>query len=102
MTNQNPSQGYETGMLQQLIKNSEATAVIQFKLEEIEKQVQKIPAIESRLDSIESRLGNVETRLANIEKIGQKIVNISTWLIGGIILGIVVNILSIPALNLFN
>ena len=92
MTNQNPAQGYEIGILNQLIKNSEAIAVIQLKVEVVEIQTSKIPSVENRLDSI-------ETRLDSIEKIGQKIINGFKWIVGSIILGIFINILSTPLIT---
>ena len=115
MTNQNPAQGYEIGIFNQLVKNSEAIALTQFKVEElgkkvtkIEEQVNKIPELESRLVQIENRLDNVETkitnidnRLTNIEQIGEKILGSVKYVIGAIALGILINVLSLPALNLF-
>ncbi len=103
MTNQNPAQGYEIGILNQLIKNSEAIAVTQLKVEVVEKQTNKIPSIETRLDSIETRLDSIENRLDSIEKIGQKIINGFKWIVASIILGIFINILSTPLItNLFH
>ncbi len=124
MTNQNPAQGYEIGIFNQLVKNSEAIALTQFKVEQlgkqvteidnrlkkVEVQVNKIPEIETRLTNIETRLTNVETRFTNvetrltkIEQIGEKILGSIKYFIGAIALGILINILSTPLVsNLFH
>lgn len=127
MTNQNPTQGYETGIFNQLVKVSEENAVIKYKLELVEVQVNKVPTIESRLDAIESRLVTVEgrldaievqvnkipgiesqikgldDRLQKIENIPQAIKNGTRWIIITIIIGIIINIFSTPIIaNLFN
>ncbi|VEP13185.1 hypothetical protein H1P_1880013 [Hyella patelloides LEGE 07179] len=59
MTNQNPTQGYEAGIFNQLVKVSEENAVIKYKLELVEVQVSKIPTVENRLDAIEVRVNKI-------------------------------------------
>jgi tetrahydromethanopterin S-methyltransferase subunit G len=98
MTSQNPAQGYESGILQQLVKNSEDIAVIKLKVE-------KIDTIEVRLNSVDSHLDSLQNRLESIEVIGQKIVKgigVTKWLLITVGIGIVINILSIPITNYFN
>jgi tetrahydromethanopterin S-methyltransferase subunit G len=98
MTSQNPAQGYESGILQQLVKNSEDIAVIKLKVE-------KIDTIEVRLNSLDSHLDSLQNRLESIEVIGQKIVKgigVTKWLLITVGIGIVINILSIPITNYLN
>jgi tetrahydromethanopterin S-methyltransferase subunit G len=98
MTSQNPAQGYESGILQQLVKNSEDIAVIKLKVE-------KIDTIEVRLNSMDSHLDSLQNRLESIEVIGQKIVKgigVTKWLLITVGIGIVINILSIPITNYLN
>ena len=99
MTNRNPAQGYEIGIFNQLVKNSEAVALTQFKVDELGKQVINI---DSRLQNVETKLTDIDNRLNRIEEIGEKILGSIKYIIGSIALGILINILSLPALNLFN
>ncbi|MDJ0650121.1 MAG: hypothetical protein QNJ60_15630 [Xenococcaceae cyanobacterium MO_188.B19] len=103
MTNQNPAQGYEIGIFNQLVKNSEAIALTQFKVEELSKQVIKlddrlkdVEVQVNKIPEIETHLTNVETRLTRIEQIGEKILGSIKYFIGAIALGILINILSSP------
>ncbi|HHP7232914.1 MAG TPA: hypothetical protein ACFCUY_18905 [Xenococcaceae cyanobacterium] len=110
MTNQNPAQGYEIGIFNQLVRNSEAIALTQFKVEElgkkvteIEEKLKKIEVQVNKIPNIETRLTSVETRLTKIEQIGEKILSSVKYVIVAIALGILINILSTPVVtNLFH
>lgn len=113
MANQNPTQGYETGIFNQLVKVSEENAVIKYKIELVEVQVGKISGIENRLDAIEAQVSKIpdiesqikglDSRLQKIENIPQAIKNGTRWIIITIVIGIIINIFSTPIIaNLFN
>jgi septal ring factor EnvC (AmiA/AmiB activator) len=111
MTNQNPTQGYESGILQQLIKNSESTAIVQFKVEQIEEEFKKVnnkieqieeefKKVNNKIEQINTRLDSVEGKLSNLETIAKDI-GFAKWILGTIALGVFINLLSSPIVGLF-
>jgi len=88
MTNAESKQQYEGAILQQLIKNSEKLAVIEFETTTIKTQVNKIDTIEQKIDAIEQKIDYVYKSLK--------------WLfglLGAILVAVIANLLSQPVLS---
>jgi hypothetical protein len=83
MTNAESKQQYEGAILQQLIKNSEKLAVIEFETTTIKTQVNKLDTIEQKIDIYKSL----------------------KWLfglLGAIFIAVIANLLSQPVLSWLN
>jgi hypothetical protein len=81
MTNAESRQQYEGAILQQLIKNSEKLAVIEFETTTIKTQINKIDTIEQKIDYVYKSL---------------------KWLfglLGAILVAVIANLLSQPVLS---
>ena len=66
MTNPESKQQYEGAILNQLVKNAEKLAVIEFDLNQIKPKVNKIDILEQKIDKIYSALGVIKWILATI------------------------------------
>ncbi|MDJ0680542.1 MAG: hypothetical protein QNJ18_11840, partial [Xenococcaceae cyanobacterium MO_167.B52] len=63
----------------------------------------KVNDIDERLTNVETKVNDIDERLTKIEQIGEKILNWSKYVFGGILLSILANILSTPLIsNLFH
>ncbi len=88
MTNSDPKQQYEGAILQQLIKNAEKLAVIEFEINQIKPKVNKIDTLEEKITSIESDVIQVK-----------KDSEFAKWLLITIAIGVLINIFSQPILG---
>ncbi|HHP7231641.1 MAG TPA: hypothetical protein ACFCUY_12385 [Xenococcaceae cyanobacterium] len=84
MTNAESKNPYEGAILQQLIKNAEKLAVIEFETTGMKTQVNKIDTLEQKIDYIYKSLKWV------------------FGLLGAILVAVIANLLSQPVLTWFN
>ena len=83
-----PKQQYEGAILQQLVKNAEILAVIQFKTEQNQPKIDKIDVLEQKVDVLEQKVDKIYNAIGTIK-----------WILVTIGLAIVANIFSEPINN---
>lgn len=103
MTSPESKVQYEGAILNQLVKNAEKLAVIEFDLNQIKPKINKIDGFEQKVNSLEQKVDNLEQKVDGLDKKVDQIYSaISTvkWLSITIGIGIVINIFSQPILSL--
>ena len=97
MSNQTQTD-WGSGVLNKLTNNGERIAVIEFKLDELNRKVdQKFEKIDQRFDEVDQKFEKIDGRLENIENIAQQVESALKWLkwigggVGAILLSIIAN-----------
>lgn len=95
MTNPEAKQQYEGAILNQLVKNAEKLAVIDFDLKLLKPKIDKINILEEKVDNIEEKVDNLE------EKVDQIYSTLGTikWISVTIGIGVIINIFSQPIVS---
>ena len=103
MTNPTSKQQYEGAILQQLVKNAEKLAVIEFDFNQFKPKINKIDGIEQKLNTVEQNLAEVKEDLAEVKKdlaevkeVVQQIKLLLGWLkwIGGALITIALSLVA--------
>lgn len=85
MTNPEAKQQYEGAILNQLVKNAEKLAVIEFDLNQLKPKIAKIDVLENKLDNLEEKVDKIYSTLGTIK-----------WISVTIGIGVIINIFSQP------
>ena len=103
MSNQTQTD-WASGVLNKLTNNGERIAVIEFKLDELNKKVdqrfeqvdQRFEQIDQRFDEVDQKFEKIDGRLENIENITQQVESALKWLkwIGGGVAAILLSIIA--------
>ena len=88
MTNPEAKQQYEGAILNQLVKNSEKLAVVEFELSQLKPKIDKIDDLEQKLDGLDKKVDKIFSALS-----------ILRWLSITIGIGVIINIFSQPLVS---
>lgn len=88
MTNPEAKQQYEGAILNQLVKNAEKLAVIDFDLSQLKPKIDKIDTLEEKEDVLEEKVDKIYSTLGTVK-----------WLSITIGVGVIINIFSQPILS---
>lgn len=88
MTNPEAKEQYEGAILNQLVKNAEKLAVIEFDLNQLKPKIAKIDSLEQKTESLEEKIDKVYSDISTVK-----------WISITILLGIIINIFSQPIVS---
>ena len=96
MTNPATKQQYEGAILQQLVKNAEKLAVIEFEFNQFKPKINKIDNLEQKLNTIEKDFTGVKQDLIEIKEVIKQIKLLLGWLkwIGGAVITIALSLVA--------
>ena len=88
MTNPEAKQQYEGAILNQLVKNAEKLAVIEFDLNQLKPKIDKIDVLEDKVDNLEAKVDKIYSTLGTLK-----------WISVTIGIGVIINIFSQPIVS---
>ena len=88
MTNPEAKQQYEGAILNQLVKNAEKLAVIDFDLQQLKPKIDKINILKEKVDNLAEKVDKIYSTLGTIK-----------WISVTIGIGIIINIFSQPIVS---
>ena len=88
MTNPEAKQQYEGAILNQLVKNAEKLAVIEFDLNQLKPKLDKIDVLEDKVDNLEEKVDKIYSTLGTVK-----------WISVTIGIGVIINIFSQPIIS---
>ena len=116
MTNPEAKQQYEGAILNQLVKNAEKLAVIEFDLKQVKPKIDKIDVLENKIDVLENKIDVLENKVDVLENkidvLENKVDNLEEkvdkiystlgtlkWISVTIGIGVIINIFSQPIVS---
>ena len=109
MTNPEAKQQYEGAILNQLVKNAEKLAVIEFDLKQVKPKIDKIDVLENIIDNLENKIDVLENKIDvlenKVDNLEEKVDKIYStlgtlkWISVTIGIGVIINIFSQPIVS---
>ncbi len=109
MTNPEAKQQYEGAILNQLVKNAEKLAVIEFDLKQVKPKIDKIDVLENKIDNLENKIDVLENKIDvlenKVDNLEEKVDKIYStlgtlkWISVTIGIGVIINIFSQPIVS---